>query len=466
MPNYGLVTDIKKYGIGSLRTPFDTSQAKALRIDPQGATTFWMSAGQDFYLSAWIRYGTVNVATLGAKYPIIRYGGASTDFGAPFGWEIGIRTINIGGNTAVPYFAYNNQIINTTFDGTNGNQISPSSTAFDHYEVYRSNNVITFKFTNSSNIANITTANYSLNIGQLAADYYTNAIFVGSQQPFVVNQDNGAYIDELFFAKGTSQVINYNQDSTIADGTEPTTIFLLHFDNSLEDTTTGLKNYSAQLASSFASQQTAKKTVSAIASITSSSNSTVSATKVKQFNAVLTTTTQILAGVNVSKSTLITISSNFTQVATVLATRIVNSALDAQITVSTAANRIRGASIALQAFNTQLTIGKKAVQAQAVLTSRSSLTCSAVRSVTQQGAAAIIARSTITATAGVVRGTAQANLSTRVLWSYIYDKTQPLTLEGDIWVIPADERIYVIPASLAVWRIELDERTYIIEQQY
>lgn len=914
MPNYGLVTDIKKYGQGSLRTPFDTTQNKALRIDPQGSTTLWVPPFQDFYLSAWIRYGTVNVATLGVKYPIIRYGGASTEFGAPYGWEIGIRTISIGGNVAVPYFAYNNQIINTGFDGTNGNTISPSTGSFDHYEVYRINNVITFKFTNSSNIPNISTAEYYLNIGQLAADYYTDAIFVGSEQPSVNNQDNGAYIDELFFAKGTGQVTSRYADSSIADGGLDTTVFLLnfnnslrddsgpitasasltattglsveaqqfegtlinlsaastincsptkvagnmfsanlassftqatqatrtaaatinlsafntelvvggkaigaiasltatstltaagsilgarplaltavgntsfvttpkvlgthsarllnsssylisetatsrfniaanqdfvieflynprylqansnlrllvgfysetdgspiwsiqtgfnrylsfnyltpsglqgltadqtsfgvesdltwywisvsrtsnqlkikqrgfslqfgnnqaggnnnsttvtvssrignsstlgrlrfggvsepgnygfgyydeffmakgvgeyttandanqwsnlssfqaiglgsenttqalyHFDNSLADDTTGVKTATANLQSAFSQQATAGKSVRGSVAVSSSSNLTVLATKLAEVNAVLATTTQVLAGVTRIKSGTVAMSSNFAQAATVLATRTVNSALQAQISFDATANRIRSASIALEAFNTELVVGTKAVRATAALTvssqlsavaikikpfsaaltstsqvsvgatvtrstvvtlaststvtataivlrravvalqstssqaaqvqrtrnatvalsafntelvvgtrtSRaqaalvvtSQLSCTAVRNVTQQGQAAVTARASLSITAGVVRGTAQAQLSTRVLWSYIYDKTQPLTLEGDIWVIPADERMYVIPASLAVWRIELDERTYIIEQQY
>jgi len=912
MPNYGLVTDIKKFGQGSLRTPFDTSQAKALRIDPQGSTTFWMSAGEDFYLSAWIRYGTVNVSTVGAKYPIIRYGGASTDFGAPYGWEIGIRTINIGGsNTAVPYFAYNNQIINTTFDGTNGNTISPSSSAFDHYEVYRSNNTITFKFTNNSNIANITTASYSLNIGQLAADYYTNAIFVGSEQPFVVNQDNGAYIDELFFAKGTSQVTSRYPDTSIADGGLNTTVFLLNFDNSLRDdlgpitatanltattalsasgqqfegtlinlsavstincsptkvpgnvfsanltarftqatqinrtarttinlsafntevivgtkaigaqanitarfsvtaagsilgarpltltavgstsfvttpkvlgthsvrllnsssylitesttnrlniaanqdfvieffynpqyalannnprliagfyseadgstiwsietntnrylqfkylttsglqtltadqtsnplqstgtwywisvsrtsnqlkikqrgfsvsfgnnqtgennnsstvtvtsrignsstlgrlrfggpdsssnygygyydeffmakgvgeytttndanqwsnlssfeaiglgaedttqalyhwdnaltdSTTGVKTAAVAMSSAFSQQTTAGKSVSGSAAISSSSNLTVLARKIAEVNAVLATTTQVLATVTRIKSGTAAISSNFTQAATVLATRTVNSALQAQISFDVTAKRIRSVSIALSAFNTELVVGTKAVKAtaqltatsqlsataikikpfsaaltstsqvsavatitrstavslvstgtttttaitvrsaavtlqttssetavvqrtrtatitlqafntelvvgtrtsraQAALTVTSQLACTAVRNVTQQADAAITARSTVTIIGGVRKASAQAALTTNVYWSYIYDKTQPLTLEGDLWVIPADIRIYKIPASIADWRIEAETRTYIIE---
>jgi hypothetical protein len=912
MPNYGLVTDIKKYGAGSLRTPFDTTQNKALRIDPQGSTTFWMSAGEDFYLSAWIRYGTVNVTTVGAKYPIIRYGGASTDFGAPYGWEIGIRTINVGGsNTAVPYFAYNNQIINTTFDGTNGNTISPSSSAFDHYEVYRSNNTITFKFTNSSNTANTTTASYSLNIGQLAADYYTNAIFVGSEQPFVVNQDNGAYIDELFFAKGTSQVTSRYPDNSIADGGLSTTIFLLNFDNSLRDdsgpitaaanltatttlsatgqqfegtlinlsaastincsatkvpgnifsanlassfaqstqvnrtarttislsafnsevvvgtkaigaiasltssfalsaqgslagarpltlttvgstsfvttpkvlgthsvrllnsssylitesatnrlnmsanqdfvieffynpqyalannnprliagfysqadgspiwsietntnrylqfkylttsglqtltanqtanplqstgtwywisisrtanqlkikqrgfsvsfgnnqagennnsstvtvtsrignsstlgnlrfggpdsasnygygyydeffmakgtgeytttndangwsnlssfeaitlgaedttqalyhwdnaltdSTTGIKTAAVAMSSAFSQQTNAGKLVSGATAISSSNNLTVLARKIAEVNAVLATTTQVFAGVTRTKSGTATISSNFVQAATVVATRGINSALQAQISFGVTANRIRTVSIALsafntelavgsrivrataaltatsqlsataikikpfsaalastsqvtasatitrstvvalvttstvavtaitvrsaavalqsatsqtavgqrtrtttitlQAFNTELALGSKSVRAQAALTVSSQLTCTAVRNVTQQFSAAVTARAGIAIVAGVQRGTAQANLTTNVYWSYIYDKTLPLTLEGDLWVIPADERIYVIPASIADWAIELDLRTYIVE---
>jgi hypothetical protein len=331
MPNYGLVTDVKKYGTGSLRLPFNTTENKALRIDPQGSTTFSIASGEDFYISAWIRYSETNVATVGAKYPIIRFG-RPFDNQAPYGWEIGFRVLNIGGNTPLPYFAYNNQVINTTFDGSNGNQISPSTGNFDHYEVYRINGELTLKFTNSSNIANTTTVTYTGAIASLASTFHTNAIFVGSEQPYVANLENAAYVDELFFAKSISAVQSTKPTGEIDDGALETTQLLLHFNSSLKDDT-GPTLFQASLS--------AQTQVTALAE------------RYKVGASAVTAQTQLACS----------------------ATRIVSTqpiviAVTALATLQATATRIKQFSISITAFATEVAVGTKIKTAAASLSTQ------------------------------------------------------------------------------------------------
>ena len=75
----------------------------------------------------------------------------------------------------------------------------------------------------------------------------------------------------------------------------------------------------------------------------------------------------------------------------------------------------------------------------------------------------MVVRASLTINTRVARSSAQAVLTTQVLWSYIYNKEVPLNQANDLWVVPADSRLHVIPASTANWTIEADSRTYIIE---
>jgi len=259
MPNYGLVTT-SKFGSGSFYAPYDTNRQKALRIDPIGAGNFEIAAGQDFYISVWIKYGTLNVRTTGKTYPIIKYGEASSYYPGS-GWEIGMAVNRVGqANSGQPYFSFRdintNQLVTLTtyFNGYNGDFTDPSG-GWDQYEVFRTNGVIHFQFTSGGNKtranaygyrANSTyaTANYNgrigypvkalVDAGYLSEDY--KGIFVGSEQPYVVNQDNGAYIDDLFFARDVSAVQNYNADGSINDGKLTTTVLLYQFNGNIVDT--------------------------------------------------------------------------------------------------------------------------------------------------------------------------------------------------------------------------------------
>jgi hypothetical protein len=75
----------------------------------------------------------------------------------------------------------------------------------------------------------------------------------------------------------------------------------------------------------------------------------------------------------------------------------------------------------------------------------------------------MVVRASLTINTRVARSSAQAVMTTQVLWSYIYNKEVPLNQANDLWVVPADSRLHVISASTANWTIEADSRTYIIE---
>jgi hypothetical protein len=241
---YGIVP-VGKFGGGSFYAPYNTNRQKALTIQPVNAGNFEIADGQDFYISAWIKYGTINVSQdqLGVEYPIIKYGVAHSYYPG-IGWEFGITITRFG---AIPYFSFNNNglvKLQYNFNGTNGNLVNPTGD-FDHWEVSRINGVITFKF--NGNFSSDSTTIYSgaiahplqeeIDLGYIDPSFAS--IYVGSEQPYVINQDNGAYIDELFFARGVGQVINYNEfNNSINDGKESTTVFLYHFDGNYIDTIT------------------------------------------------------------------------------------------------------------------------------------------------------------------------------------------------------------------------------------
>jgi len=298
MPNqYGLVTDTKKYGTGSFYAPFDTSRSKALRIDPIGSGDFSIAASEDFYFSVWIKYGTLNVSNINGRYPIIKYGSQQNNSS---GWELGLKITQVGaGYSALPYFSFipedvsgTSTIITTTFNGSNGNLIQPTGD-FDRWEVSRTSGVITLRF-NGVNTSNTSTT-YNGRIGSGVNAFATannqpdyRGIFVGSEQPFVINQDNGAYIDDLFFATGVNAVGSTQPDGSINDGKLATTKFLYKFDQSYADTVSEFDIVSADLT------------------VTASLSATITKQPVvKDFAAALTTTVTVTAESNSEFLTLL-----------------------------------------------------------------------------------------------------------------------------------------------------------------
>ena len=244
---YGLVTDTKKYGSGSLYSPYNTSTTKRFVINAvtpaPGGGDFAIGANEDFYISVWIKYGNLNVSTLGARYPIIQYGNGTT------GWEICVLIQQVGdAYTALPYFRYDGRNLTTNFNGSNGDLIDPSGSDFDSYVIYRTAGVIHFEFTKNGNKTFVNSLGYKADSTYAQATYTSaiaqgvaGGITLGSTQPIVIGQTNpnGAWIDELFFAKNITQVYNLNTDSSINDGGRATTKFLYHFDGNYSDTTTG-----------------------------------------------------------------------------------------------------------------------------------------------------------------------------------------------------------------------------------
>jgi len=243
--SYGLVTDFAKFGTGSLYAPYNTSLTKRFRINPATGNNFSIASGEDFYISVWIKYGSLNVGALNTQYPIIKYGDTGT------GWEIGYRVQRVGdGNNPSPYFQFNGTRLTTTFNGSNGGAISPSNN-FDHYEIYRQNGVIHFNFTNYPNGSTTawTTATYTGAIAaNLSAATVANGITLGSTQPVITSAGavNGAWIDQLYFARGISSPITL-LDGVIRDGDNPNTVFLYNFNGNYLDDTSGIKQGSANL---------------------------------------------------------------------------------------------------------------------------------------------------------------------------------------------------------------------------
>jgi Concanavalin A-like lectin/glucanases superfamily len=235
---YGLSTTDKKYGTGSFYTPNNSTRTKSLLITPTSGD-FSIDTNQDFIISVWVNYGSINVSTLGASYPIIQYGGLNGQF-----WGLGVYIQNIGGYNPTPYFQYGTTKITATFNGSNGDTISPSG--WSNWLVQRTNGVITF--TNDTNTKNITTANFTGSIGKNQA---TGAgLYVGATNPGATTGINpGAYVDELFFARGTSTVERRNPTTgAINDGTLATTVFLYQFDGNYYDDETGTQLFSAAIS--------------------------------------------------------------------------------------------------------------------------------------------------------------------------------------------------------------------------
>lgn len=305
---YGLVTTNQKYGSGSFYAPFNTSRSKALRIDPVGSGDFSIAAGQDFYISVWIKYGTVNVSSRGSKYPIIKYGN-QTNYNA--GWELGLVIKQVGdGYSGLPYFRFIpddttgiSVELTTYFNGSNGNLIQPTG-GFDHWEVSRTNGVISFRFNgvNSTNTSTTYNGRIGTGINQYAVvnnvpDY--KGIFVGSEQPYVINQDNGAYIDELFFARGVNSVQSTNIDSSINDGKLSTTAFLYNFNGTYQDTTGATQVLSTtNLTSTSTVTIAARKTTPTATSLQSRfvlQATSYVAPRIRSFSAALVSTTTVTA---------------------------------------------------------------------------------------------------------------------------------------------------------------------------
>lgn len=254
MANYGLVTDVKKYGTGSLYAPYNTNVSKRVVINPTPGNNFAIGANEDFYISVWIKYGSLNVSQLGQQYPIIQYGNNTN------GWSLGLRIQQTGdAYSSQPYFQFNDTRLTSDFNGANGQAISPSG-GFDRYVVYRRSGIIYFQFNNGTPVnvygygptSTYTQRTYTSSIG--AGLPSGSTITLGSTQPVVTSAGavNGAWIDELFFARGVSQVYNtYFNSAEIADGKLESTVFLYHFNGNYFDEVNGLETAYVNMSSSF-----------------------------------------------------------------------------------------------------------------------------------------------------------------------------------------------------------------------
>ena len=349
MADYGLTTVNKKFGSGSFFSPYGSTTAKSLAIEPT-AGNFSIAAGQDFIISVWVNYDDpLTTSTRSDKQynPVIQYGFGATN-GAQFwglGWESRQLNPNLPTRTPAAYFQFNTKlgvnppvsnIIQANYTGSNSAQITPNG--WSNWLVQRTSGVITFTFTNSLGTPVVSTVSNNQEIAPFTDSRY-NTLYVGATNP--VSGTSGAYIDELFFARGVSSVAQRNAvTGAINDGLLTSTAFLYQFDGNYYDDETGTKEFSAALAST-----------TAVAAELTYVPST------KQFSAGLTsafTTTASAAGPVLAQAALTTTS---TITASAVRTRIAASALATTSTITANVIKLKFATANLTAFNTQVTVG-------------------------------------------------------------------------------------------------------------
>ena len=347
MADYGLTTANKKFGSGSFFSPYGSTTAKSLAIEPTSGN-FSIAAGQDFIISVWVNYDDpLTTSTLSDKRynPVVQYGFGATN-GAQFwglGWESRQLNPNISTQTPSAYFQFNTKLgvnppisnrIQTSFTGSNQSTLGP--VGWSNWLIQRSSGVITFTFTNGNGVANVTTVTNNQEIAPFT-DSRFNTLYVGATNP--VSGTSGAYIDELFFARGVSTVQNRNSvTGAIRDGLLTSTAFLYQFDGNYYDDESGTKDFAAALTSTIA---------------TAAELTYVPGTK--QFAAALTsgfTTTASGAG-PVAAQAALTVTTTVTTNTAV--TKLAGSQLTTTSTATVVALKLKLAQANLTAFNSQVT---------------------------------------------------------------------------------------------------------------
>ena len=295
MPNYTLVPGLQKYGTGSLQVPYRAgttgSDANLFVINAQSGNNFTIQANQDFIISFWAKYGDFNPNTnTSVLRRLFGYGGLGGS------WSFGITSRNIGGaQQMLAYFEYNGNVMTTVYNASQTNNLGPAANGdWCKWTASRSGSTITFSFyrPDGSSI-NTNTQIYSGTIGENFfnppnSDPWTRIIVGPANYP-----DDGAnnvvYIDEFYMARDISQPVNQNpQTLEVNDGKLNTTAFLYHFNNSYADITSLTQEFSANLSSAFSIQAQAREQSTVQAHLTSTSQLTANAARIKQFNVALT----------------------------------------------------------------------------------------------------------------------------------------------------------------------------------
>ena len=399
---YGLVTTEKHQGSGSLYIPPSGNlpwQTNNLSIVPaQTVKHFKINTNEDFIISFWAKYETINVSTLNQKWPLVSYGpGIGPYYGTPYysnpnGWEFGVLVTQVGGSrTAAGYFSYNGNIMTSVPNSQDYRAMGPTNN-WCRWEASRINGVVKFKFLNPDAYIDDTvtqnTQNSTDSIAYYGQGLDTSAIYI---KPSGTN-NTGVYIDEMFMARGTGVVQNtrpvdpnvypgqpphdtWQIYSEIADGGLETTLFLYHFNGNFFDDQTGNKVGVSNLYSVSTISVNAGLLQNANSSLTSSSSLTsdVFVYRLVRASATLTSTSafSLTANANRVATTRLESRSELISRISVLKTLVANISSSSTETANIGA--VRNATVYLSALSSELILGSTTNRISATLSSASSI---------------------------------------------------------------------------------------------
>lgn len=502
---YGLVTTKKKFGSGSYRSSTVAAYDPNLAITPEPGTSFGIGT-EDFYISAWIQYGDINVsAAIGTKYPLIRRGNPSLS-----GWEFGIMIGNSGGRAAYPYFSFEGYTIATAYNGSNAAYINPSSNvAFDHWEAYRINGVVHFNFTTTEFVGSGTyrgSLSYNGPIGNAVSVFgLTDNITIQATQPYnAAYTDNSAYVDEFYFAKNINAPLNYKNTGEIDDGGLSTTVFLLHFNNSIADDAGPIRaaaslNSVSTMNILASAQRVAKANLSSISTLTARAN------EIRQFIDPMISRFTLSATIGKLISGGANLHAAFTLTGIDQAVDRTTAYLSSVSTLSTQPLRIRSSTAQLASTSTFVSTVGRAKYAQVQLNSTTNLNCAAINIHVAQATANLNSSSTLTAISARLRNSTARLNSISTLSSTGLRKIGAIahfnsyfTLTGRIdsagsvrqatvdltsiftlsayattqhidthigWIIDPETTIWKIEPEKSSWMIDWEERAYIVNHE-
>ena len=351
---YGFHTGNKKFGTASFYTLNGYGNlTNGFNIPTTGQQN--ISDGQDFYISAWIKSSpTAAGHTTGDFIPLVEAGAWS------FGYVVDSYL-----SAAFRFYTYSGTqiIVKTTFNGTNGVSLT-ANTSFCHYEAFRSNGVLTFRFDNNSgqsygspNITNIT------NNGPLYLSYNR----VGFEANGVIS--GYSYLDEFFFAKGISSVKSYYPDGSIADGNLSTTQWLFKFDSNLNDTITGIFKENVALSSNFNLNLTFKNEINASANLVNNTSLISSINYITHINSNLNISSSIFANNLRLKNFIVNASNNSELIVNPITVITISSELNSNYNLLSTINRTRNLSANLLMNSGEMAINTRLVQFNINLTS-------------------------------------------------------------------------------------------------
>lgn len=287
-----------KLGTGSLRIGASFGNP-AIKFDIPVDSTHNINAGDDFYISSWIKTTeTYNLNASGQREYII---GKNFSFG--FIKQVGVeRTVaQVKINTGT-----------TTYLTCDINLDKSMIYNWIHYELFRINGVITFRFTNDYGTQDISLT-------------YNGQLFDTSTSGFCRSSNySEIFFDEFFLAIGTGYVHNYKANGEINDGSLETTRWLYHFNDNIyttpvypnylriyEDDMTGIQAASANITATFTEITTPAVITSNLVDLQANFTQTANITDIKQISLVAFSSISMTTDITVIKPLSAVIASNF-----------------------------------------------------------------------------------------------------------------------------------------------------------